>query len=150
MRQIIDLRDTYKSRYFAITKYNNCFKYHLITVLLINSICQITRCLLGEPISHFRTRAQFQLCMSMQNIIGSKSLIIICGQLFAGHMVSSRPMKSKEKTLNDSNNFQAFIKTSQEKFVINIINCMLVSIQICTHNNLQFATVVINLFKSLA
>ena len=33
--------------------------------------------------------------MHEQNIIGSK--IIICRQLFAGHVVSSRPVKRKEK-----------------------------------------------------
>ena len=35
------------------------------------------------------------LIMHEQNIICSKTLI--CRQLFAGHVVSSRPMKRKEK-----------------------------------------------------
>ena len=40
------------------------------------------------------------LIMHEQNIICSKTLI--CRQLFAGHVVGSRPMKRKAKTLNDN------------------------------------------------
>ena len=47
-----------------------------------------------------------------QNIICSKTHIdgttheqtIICRQLFAGHVVGSRPMKRKENASNDNNN----------------------------------------------
>ena len=36
--------------------------------------------------------------------------------------------KQKSANNNNNNNYQPFIKTSLAKFVINIINCMLVSI----------------------
>ena len=92
LRQITDLRNTDKSRYFAITEFNNCFiiwSPFFWSTKYIKSL----RCLLGEPIRHFHTRAQFLLRMS--RILFSAALI--CRQLFAGHVVSSRSMKRKEK-----------------------------------------------------
>ena len=48
--------------------------------------------------------------MHEQNIICSKTLI--CRQLFAGHVVSSRPMKRKEKNpSNDKRNYCPFHKS---------------------------------------
>ena len=55
-------------------------------------MCQITLCLLGESLYHFHTRAKFQLRMSRILFAAKHSR-----QLFAGHVVSSRPMKKMEK-----------------------------------------------------
>ena len=49
-----------------------------------------------------------------QNIICSKTLI--CRQLFAGHVVGSRPMKGKENTSNDNYIFSPLsLKNRDEK-----------------------------------
>ena len=50
LRQIIDLRDTDKSRYFAITEFNNCFIIRSPSLFLVISWG-------SEAISHFHARA---------------------------------------------------------------------------------------------
>ena len=97
LRQIIYLRDTDKSRYFAITEFNNCFiirspslfSYfnHFLTAQGSDSLEKVV------PITH------------EQNIICSKTRLdgttheqtIICRQLFAGHVVGSQSLKRKKK-----------------------------------------------------
>ena len=55
LKQIIDLWDTDKSQYFAITEFNNCF---IIRSPFFWSTKYVKRvCLLGELIGHFHTRA---------------------------------------------------------------------------------------------
>ena len=77
LRQIIDLRDTDKSRYFAITEFNNCFIIRPPS-LLFNEYPWGS-----EAICHFHARAITRRRKA----------------LFAGHVVGSRSMKRKKNLL---------------------------------------------------
>ena len=106
LRQIIHLRDTDKSRYFAITEFNNCFIIRSPSLFIKMSI-------LGKrsdlPFSESDRRKEKSMVSFTheQNIICSKTLLdgiahkqtIICRQLFAGHVVGSGPMKRKKNLL---------------------------------------------------
>ena len=98
----MDLRDTDKSRYFAITEFNNCF--------IIRSPS------LFSYFNHFLTAQGSDLPFSLekvvpitheQNIICSKTSLggttheqtIIRRQLFAGHVLDSRPRKGRKKRI---------------------------------------------------
>ena len=104
LRQIIDLRDTDKSRYFAITEFNNCFIIRspiflfLMNILGKRSDLPFSR--KGDP-----KKEKSTVCFTHeQNIICSQTLLdgiaheqtIISRQIFAGHVVGSRPMKRKK------------------------------------------------------
>ena len=108
LRQIIDLRDTDKSRYFAITKFNSLLLYHSVTefVFLMNILGKRSEL----PFSCKSDRKKEKSTVSfthVQNIICSQTQLdgiaheqtIICRQLFAGHVVGSRPMKRKKNLL---------------------------------------------------
>ena len=96
LRQIIDLRDIDKSQYFAITEFDNCFIIRSPSLFLY-----LNHSLTAH---HFFTESVVTTTHE-QNIICSKSHLdsttheqtIICRQLFAGHVVGSRPMKRKKK-----------------------------------------------------
>ena len=107
LRQIIDLRDTDKSRYFAIAESNNCF------IIRSPSLVCFLMNILGKrsdlPFSRKSDRKKEKSTVSFtheQNIICSQTLLddiaheprqtIICRQLFAGHVVDFRPMKRKK------------------------------------------------------
>ena len=106
LRQIIDLRDTGKSWYFVVTEFNNCFIIRSPRLFsYFNHSLTAQGCDLPffswdvVPITH------------EQNIICSKTRLdgttheqtIICRQLFAGHVVESRPIERKENNaLNDN------------------------------------------------
>ena len=94
-----DLRDTDKSRYFVITEFNNCFIIHWVCFL---------RNIFGKrsdlPFSRKSDRKKEKSTVSfthVQSIICSQTKLddiaheqtIICRQLFAGHVVGSRPIK---------------------------------------------------------
>ena len=107
LRQIIDLRDTDKSRYFAITEFNNFFIIRSPSLFFLMNILG-KRCDL--PFSRKSDRKKEKSTVSFtheQNIICSQTLMdgiahgqtIICRQLFAGHVVGSRPMKRKKNLL---------------------------------------------------
>ena len=87
--QIIELRDNDESRYFAITEFNNCLSFDHRSFDQLNMSNNSL-----PPIHHNHTRAEFRLRMS-RILLAAKTLI--CRQLFAGHVVSSRLMKKKEK-----------------------------------------------------
>ena len=56
LRQIIDLRDTDKSRYFAITEFNNCFIIRLPIFFFLMNIFgkgQERQTEIKWPLSHF-------------------------------------------------------------------------------------------------
>ena len=97
--QIIDLRDTDKSQYFAITESNNCLSFDRQVSFHI----LITSWQLREVICHFSQRAWLQLRMS-RILFAAKHVLndttheqtIICRQLFAGHVVGSWPMERKK------------------------------------------------------
>ena len=77
LRQIVDLRDTGKSRYFAITVFSNC--------LIIRSP--------GNDLPFLR-KSDRKKEKSVVSFTYEQT--IICRQLFAGHVVVSRPMKRKK------------------------------------------------------
>ena len=108
LRQIIDLRDTDKSRYFVITKFNSLLFYHWITefVFLMNILgkrsnlpfsCKSYRKKEKSTVSF--THAQNINCSQTQLDGIAHEQTIICRQLFAGHVVGSRPMKRKKNLL---------------------------------------------------
>ena len=99
----MDMRDTDKSRYFAITEFNNCFIIQLPSLF--------------SYFNHFLTAQGSDMPFSLekidpitheQNIICSKTSLdgttheqtIIRRQLFVGHVVDSRPM---EKNASNDN-----------------------------------------------
>ena len=84
LRQVVDLWDTDKSRYFAITEFNNLF-YHSVT----NAITGRRKAWFHLRLNRilFATKHSWTtLCMSGP---------LFCRQLFAGHVVSSWPMKGE-------------------------------------------------------
>ena len=99
------LRDTEKSRYFAITEFNNCLIIRSPVCFLLN----IALWMVSEAICHFYARAitrrrkeWFHLRMSRTLFTAKTQLddiaheqTIICRELFTGHVVGSRPMKRK-------------------------------------------------------
>ena len=97
VRQIIDLRDSDKSLYFAITSSNNCF---IIRSLIL--FCNEYRSIFTQE----RSQEGFFLSSVVsftheQNIIRNQTQLddiaheetTICRQLFTGHVVGSQPMK---------------------------------------------------------
>ena len=93
-KQIIDLRDTGKSLYFAITELNNCF--------IIRSpsfwSTKYVKWRHSLPARGNDPRFSHKSVVSIkheQNIICIKTLI--CRQFFAGYVVSSRSIKRKGK-----------------------------------------------------
>ena len=100
--------DTDKSRYFVITEFYNCF------IIRSPSVFFFLMNVLGKrsylPFSRKSDRKKEKSTVSfthVQNIICRKSQLdgiaheqtIICRQLFAGHVVGSRPMKRKKNLL---------------------------------------------------
>ena len=107
LRQIIDLRDTDKSRYFAITEFNNCFIIRSPSLFFLMNILRKRSDL---PFSRKSDRKKEKSTVSsthVQNIICSLTQLdgiaheqtIICRQLFAGHVVGSRPMEIEKSLL---------------------------------------------------
>ena len=92
LRQIIDMRDTDKLRYFAITEFNNCFIIRL-PFLFSYLNRSLTAHQSNLPITHERNIT----CSKTHFDSTTHEQIIICRQLFAGHVVGSRPMKRKGK-----------------------------------------------------
>ena len=103
VKRSVDLQDTDKSRYFAITEFDNVLS-------LDHRVCFL-RNIFGErtdlPFSHKSDRKKEKSMVSFtheQNSICSQKQLndiahdhtIICRQLFAGHLVGSRPMKRKK------------------------------------------------------
>ena len=103
LKQIIDLRDTDKSRYFVITKFNNCFIIRSLSLFFFNEYpfhlpfsCK-SDCKKEKSTVSF-SHEQNIICSQIQldSIVHEQT--IICRQLFAGHVVGCRPMK-REKNL---------------------------------------------------
>ena len=96
---IIDLQDTDKSRYFAITEFSNCF------IIPSPSLLSYFNHFLAawEAICHFPLKNMVPITHK-QNIICSKTCLdrstheqtIFSRQLFAGHVVGSWPMERKK------------------------------------------------------
>ena len=106
LRQIIDVRDTGKWRYFAITEFNNCFIIRSPSLFFNDHLREVKR----SAFFHARTLARRRkawccLCISRMLFAAKHSWTtlriaheqtIICSQLFAGHVVGFRPMKRKK------------------------------------------------------
>ena len=103
LRQITDLRDTKKSRYFETTDFNNCFIIGSPSLVFNEYLREAKRSAIftqersqeGEILVSF-THGLNIICRqtNLDDIVHEKT--IICRQLFAGHMVGSRPMKRKK------------------------------------------------------
>ena len=114
-RQIIDLRDTDKSRYFAITVFNNCFIIRSPSWFFNeyprepkrSAIFTQERSQEGEKQGFHYACAEYYLQpvwfaakhFQTQLYGIAHKQTIICRQLFAAHLVGSRPMKRKKKLL---------------------------------------------------
>ena len=94
LRQIIDVRDTGKSRYFAITEFNNCFIIRSPSLFFNEYLREAKR----SAFFHSRTSTHEQniICSQTQLDNIAHAQTIICRQLFAGHVVGFRPMKRKK------------------------------------------------------
>ena len=103
LRQIIDLRGTEKSRYFATTEFNNCFIIRSPSLVFNEHLWEAKRSAIftqersqeGESLVPF-THGWKIICRQtkLDDIAHEKT--IICRKLFAGHIVGSRPMKRKK------------------------------------------------------
>ena len=97
LRQIIDLRDAGKSRYFAIIEINNCFIIR--SPSLLSYFNYFLAAAWKRSASSNYARAEYYL-QSKTRLDGTMhEQTIICRQLFAGHVVSSRPMERNEKSI---------------------------------------------------
>ena len=105
LRQIIDLRE---SRYFAITEFNNCFIIRSPSLFFfwMNILGKRSDLLFSRKSDRKKEKSTVSFT-HVQNIICSQTQLdgiaheqtIICRQLFAGHVVGSRPMKRKKNLL---------------------------------------------------
>ena len=97
LRQIINLRDTDISRYFAIPEFNNCFIVRSPS-LFSNFNHSLTA--QGRDLPFFTperdfnyARAEYYLNIIKTPLDGTiQEQTIICRELFAGHVVGSRPI----------------------------------------------------------
>ena len=100
---VIDLWDTDKSRYFAITEFNNCFIIRWLSLFFKEYLREAKRSAIftreqlqeGESVVSF-THEQNSICSQKQLNDIAHEHTIICRQLFAGHVVGSRPVKRKK------------------------------------------------------
>ena len=100
---LYDLRDTDKSRYFAITEFNNnVLTFDHRVCFLMNILGKSSNLPFLRKNDHKKENSTVSF-MNEQHTICSKTQLdgiaheqtIICRQLFAGHTVGSRPMKRK-------------------------------------------------------
>ena len=97
LRQIINLRETDTSRYFAITEFKNCFIIRRSSVFsYLNHSLTAQEAFLPEIVVSI-THEQNIICSKTHLDGTTHEQAIICRQFFAGHVVGSRPMKTKEK-----------------------------------------------------
>ena len=101
LRRTIDLQDTDESWYFVLTEFNIVLSFdHQVSFHILTTSWQ-----LRVAICHFSLENVVPLTHE-QHIICSKAHLggtmheqtIICRQLFAGHMMDSRPTERKKKT----------------------------------------------------
>ena len=100
-RQIIDLRDTDKSWYFAITVFNNCF---IIQSPSLFSYFNHFLAAQGSNLTFFSQECssnyawgKYYLQQKTFRQYYMHEQTVICRQLFADHVVGSRSMKRKKK-----------------------------------------------------
>ena len=91
--QIIDLRDSGKSRYLAITEFNNCFIIRSPS-LFFNEYPRHAK---RSAFSHKSDRKKGKSVVSFTH-----EQTIICMQFFVRHVVGSLPMKTEKFASNDN------------------------------------------------
>ena len=97
--QIIDLRDTDKSPYFAITEFNNCFIIRSPSFFINEYLREAKRSAIFHARAIARRRkAWFDYALAgyhlqPNTVDDMHEQIIICRQLFAGHVVGFQPMR---------------------------------------------------------
>ena len=98
LRQVIDLRDTDKSRYFAITELNNCFIIRSSSLFFNEYSGEAKRSAIftQERSQEGEKHGSLYACAEYYLDGIAHEHTIICRQLFAGHVVGSRPMKRKK------------------------------------------------------
>ena len=124
--EIIDLRDTDKSQYFAITEFNN--------IVLSFDQCSFDQLnMSNHTLSAWGTYLPFSH-KSVVSIMHEQNIIcrLISRQLFAGHMVSSWPVKRKDKMHRIITILLALNKSMCTSFSIIILNVFLSSECHCT------------------
>ena len=100
LRQIIDLRDTDKSRSFATTEFNHCLIIRSPSCFCNEYLREAKRSAIftqggsqeGEKRGLIYAWAEYYCSQTKLDDIRREETII-CRQLFAGHVVCSRPMK---------------------------------------------------------
>ena len=106
---MIDLRDTDKSRYFAITEFNNCFiiRSPSLFFIIIKDVKSLSdssgkrSVIFTQERGLNYARAEYYLQQkTLESIVDEQT--IICRQLFSSHVVFSRPMKRKKYAWNDN------------------------------------------------
>ena len=113
---ITDLRNTDKSRYFAITEFKDCFIIRPTSLCVMNifgkrsdlSFFTQERPQEGEKRCFVYAWAEYY-CGPTQGLTQLDDIAyeqtIICRQLFAGHVVGFRPIKRKKNAWNDKVHF---------------------------------------------
>ena len=105
LRQIIDPRDTDKSRYITITEFNNCCIIRSPSFFLMNIFGKRSNLPLIFSRTSDRkkekslvsfTRDHSIICSQTQLDDIAHEQTIICRQLFAGHVVDFRSIKRRE------------------------------------------------------
>ena len=104
LRQMIDLRDTDKSRYFAITEFNDCFIIRSPSLFFKEYLREAKRpASFSRKSDHKKEKSVVSLTHEQNSICSQKQLndiahehTIVCRQLLAGHVVGVRPMKRKK------------------------------------------------------
>ena len=98
-------RDIDKSRYFAITEFNDCFIIRS-PLLSLYSHCSFHKL---EMSQQSLTAQGTDLLFSHKSVVSitheqniTCSKILICRQSFAGHVLASRSMKRQENVSNDN------------------------------------------------
>ena len=101
---MIDLRDTDKSRYFAITEFNDCFIIRSPSLCFKEYLREAKRpASFSRKSDHKKEKSVVSLTHEQNSICSQKQLndiahehTIVCRQLLAGHVVGVRPMKRKK------------------------------------------------------
>ena len=102
LRKIVDLRGTDKSQYFVLTEFNiNCFITLSLSLFFSNYLQSDVPFSRNSNCKKEKSVVSF---MYEQNVICSQTQLenikheqtIICKQLFAGHIMGSRPVKRKK------------------------------------------------------
>ena len=105
--QITDLREIDKSRYFAITEFNNCLSFDHQVCFLNEYLWEgkrsaifRARVIAGRRKVLFSFRHEQKFCSQTLNQTQLDKIVreqtVICRQLFKGHVVGFRPMKRKK------------------------------------------------------